>query len=338
MKKIVHIGQMKSGTTYIQNTLDQNRSFLRSNGFLYPGKLFNQQHACYGICGDDIPWVSNSDKWRAIGLSMLDEIKGCNKDIIISSEALSCMKKDGVERFLTEVGGIDQVVVTVRNFHRVILSAWQQYIKGGGVKSLDDFIEGMKSDRQRSSGTWANYCFGETIKVWSKYSDVLVIVVGQESDPDCLIKKFCSELKIPELKSPELSVAQQNTSLKLKDVELLRLFNHLNQDMPTKDRESFIRWMLNKALFPASKAESGDRITLPPQYVEDVVEWSRAEVAKIPHGTKVVGDLSSLCEIEEDYVSRPKEFTDYEHISRANTLFKVIFNNVNLKKNGRKGI
>ena len=72
---IVHIGQMKSGTTYLQNILSQNRKDLNRDGWIYPGRLLNHQHACYGLCGPDIAWNVKENKFVTLAKLLEDEIK-----------------------------------------------------------------------------------------------------------------------------------------------------------------------------------------------------------------------------------------------------------------------
>lgn len=332
MKVVAHVGQMKSGTTYIQNALHQNREFLLDNGFIYPGKLFNQQHACYGLCGSDIPWVENTEKWKSLGKEVLSEIEESDKNVILSSEALSSMNEEGVKRFVDKIGRIDRVILTVRNFQRVVLSAWQQYVKGGGLKSLEDFIDVMRSDRLKKQGIWRKYCFGDMAKVWSEHAQVCLIVVGSDAQPGEFIANFSSQLGISQIPEPKLSVSQENTSLKLEDVELLRFFNSLNGKMDKQDRDAYVRWLLNKAMFPATKGKPGSKITMPQQYVDEISGWAYHEVQKVTEKMEVIGDLSEIYKIDKSYISQKKEFSAEDHAVRANVLFNTIFENIKSNK------
>jgi hypothetical protein len=66
-KVILHVGQMKSSTTFVQRILSGNRRRLLDQGIFYPGKAANQQFACYGIAGESIPWVQDKNKKIAGG-------------------------------------------------------------------------------------------------------------------------------------------------------------------------------------------------------------------------------------------------------------------------------
>src|SRR5690554_5958061 len=141
---VLHIGQMKSGTTYIQNILSSSRKTLFDNGWIYPGQKVNHQHETYGICGSDIFWVNKKteEKNKKIGNNLIEEIRN-NKDdknIIISSEALSSLSEKGIRRFVEKFGQPDEIILTVRSLFRVLPSAWQQSLKGGHDRSLEDFF------------------------------------------------------------------------------------------------------------------------------------------------------------------------------------------------------
>lgn len=292
---------------------------------MYPGKLFNQQHACYGLCGQDIPWVFPQKKWEKLALEMLDEIKNSNKNILISSEALSCMNYKGVSNFVNKLGGIDEVVLTLRNFHRVMLSGWQQSIKGGGVKSLPEFIDCIRVDRANDKGIWRYYRFGETVSSWSSYAKVTVVVVDNKNEKNELLSTFSSACGIPVMPEPESNSLQENKSLKREDVELLRRFNIMNENMDQKNREAYVRWLLRKGFFPAANLASGSRIKMPKENVEEITMWAQEELSKISDQVVVLGELNNIYEVaKEDIEDTP--FDDrFDHLARMNHILKLIF-------------
>lgn len=326
MRKIIHVGQMKSGTTFIQNSLSSNREFLLQKGILYPGKLFNQQHACYGICGKNIPWVSHGEKWSELGRELLNDIEQNDGDILISSEALSCMSVDGVDDFVEKVGGIDEVVITIRNFHRVILSAWQQSIKGGGVKSFGEFFNAMREDRALNKGLWKNYSFGETAKLWSKHAEVKIVIAESDKGKNLLLDRFSSACNMPNLEAVKLNASQENKSLKREDVEILRVLNKLNLSMERNEREEYVRWLLSKGMFVASSMSEGERIKLPEENLEESIAWAKEELNKIPKRSLVLGDTGDIVKVyggDVEYAPHVFE-SGYDVLKRMNLILKII--------------
>lgn len=329
MKTIVHIGQMKSGTTYIQNSFHQNREELYRQGWLYPGKLFNHQHACYGICGGDIPWIRSGREWEQLGSDFLDEINASGKDVILSAEALSCMDEKGVASFIEKIKGVDKVVITVRNFHRVVLSAWQQSIKGGGVKSLSDFIHHIGFCRSENIGMWKNYSFGDSARIWGEYAPVEIIVADGSRPSSYLLEKFCESCGVGKVSEPKLDSSQENKSLKREDAELLRTLNIINKEMPKKSRDEYIRWLLKKGLFPAASLEEGSKIKIPKEFVKEISGWAKDEIGKIPKKVEVFGDINSLSIINSGDIDKEGagENFDVDHLNRFNLIAKFIFKN-----------
>lgn len=299
--KIVHVGLMKSGTTFIQHAFAASRSAFSENGILYPGQLFNQQHACYGLCGHYIPWVTPRRKWSALGESMLKEIDAHAGDILISSEALSSMDAEGIARFCEVLGGVDCIVITVRNFAKTLLSAWQQNIKGGGKNSLTDFLYRIEKDRKHKTGVWNTYSFGSIAKKWRQHANVELIVVGKgaPSVDDPLLEAFAQIIGSPLFNPGELSESARNVSLCFEDVEVLRYINRLFEAAPRGYREQITNSLLRSQFFPAASYSSGKKIALPSRYAEKIERWAESEIAKLPSDIQVHGSLNDLIQSKD---------------------------------------
>ncbi|MDW3216942.1 MAG: hypothetical protein R8G01_23325 [Ilumatobacteraceae bacterium] len=317
---IVHVGQMKSGTTFMQQTLAQNRESLLRSGISYPGPKYNQQHACYGLCGNDIYWVHDQERWEHAGDALLDSIRASDETVVISSEALSCMPQSGVDRFAERIGGIDTVVVTVRNMLSTLLSAWQQGVKRGSEASLAEFFARMHDERDTGSGLWRNYAFGNTVDRWTHHADVSVVVVDS-FDRDELMDAFLRAARIDdvELAAPELSAKDRNVSLRWEDAELLRSVNRTTNARRRPDADEFRGFLLEHLLFPAAQSGLGSRIKFPEEHIEKSVGWAREEIAKFPPGTTVLGDVDALAS-SETVASTPDADSSVDLVERTEEL------------------
>ncbi|MBB3142612.1 hypothetical protein [Halomonas organivorans] len=303
MKKIVHVGQMKSGATYLQNACSVNREALFRQGVFYPGPNFNHQHACYGICGKNIPWVSKvKPLWESLGDELIRQLDSSDRSSLISCEALSCLNKNGVEDFVETIGGVDEVVVTIRNFHSVLLSAWQQSVKGGGTSSLPEFFERLKATKKAGDGLWRNYAFGTTVENWSSHAKVTVLVTSG----DQVLENFFKILGVEGVCYNSKDAMSGNVSLMREDVELLRGVNRLNSGMSKDAREAYVRYLLEEYFFPAASKGLGSKITLPREYASLVEAWCDEEIEKTnsAHGVRIVGDVSSISRIVEDKLAQ----------------------------------
>ena len=294
-RKIVHVGQMKSGTTFVQNTLSQNRERLLKAQVLYPGKKINQQHACYGLCGQDIYWVRNAVGWQPLATALIDEVNGYDGDVIISCEALSCMPEPGVQRFVEKLGSVDEVIITVRNLPSTILSAWQQHVKRGGQNSLSNFFERLQTTRESSQGLWRNYSYGNTAKWWSPYGEVRFIVVEsfkREELPEIVLQ--AADVRRDSIAPVDLNAEQQNVSLMWEDVEVLRRINAFANGLAQEEKDAYLRFLLKNLLFPATQLGTGSTILFPEKYLDLARQWAAEETAKIPQSTTVYGDVDLL--------------------------------------------
>lgn len=192
---IVHIGLMKTGTTSIQNFLSANRAELYHQGFVYPGERLNHQSEVYGICGNDIYFknkINGRDLDNAgILLEEIKKIKGAGKKVIFSSEALSTLNDQGVERFVSYTGKPEKVIVTVRSLYKTLPSAWQQHVKEGNVLSHEQFMQSFIKNRESLSGPWRTYSFGDIVRRWSRYcKNLSLIVVDDRAKKSDLLSQF----------------------------------------------------------------------------------------------------------------------------------------------------
>src|SRR5680860_143685 len=113
---VLHVGPMKTSTTYVQQVLCENRDYLKSMGWIYPGRGSNQQHAFYGLCGSDIPWVTPATQVKnaSAGKQLIEDIKSADASVIVSAEALASLSCDGIERLMGEMSTPDTIVFTHR--------------------------------------------------------------------------------------------------------------------------------------------------------------------------------------------------------------------------------
>jgi hypothetical protein len=324
-RKIVHVGQMKSGTTFIQNTLARNRDRLLERHILYPGTRINQQHACYGLCGEDIYWVTDPQSWQWLAGSLLDEIHEYSGDVIISSEALSCMNESGIERFVDRLGGIDQIIVTVRNLPSTILSAWQQSIKRGGQETLSSFFDRLRETRSASEGLWRNYSFGNTAKWWSEYGEVnLIVVESFEKEQLANVVLMAAGIHGVDFAPAKMGAEERNVSLRWEDVELLRRMNAFSDEVPEAEKEAFRGYLLTNLFFPATEAGAGSRIPFPEIQLQSVQNWAREEIEKIPASTHVHGDIDVM-KSADFAAAAPSESWEVDVVERMHQLLYLWF-------------
>lgn len=312
MKKLVlHIGMMKTGTTFIQKILNLNYEALKCRKVIYPALgAFNHQSAFYGLCGSDIYWNKvENDSDKASSLKLLNSIQCADPDdtLILSSEALSTLNEKGIENLIKKIGCPDKVILTVRNLQRTIPSAWQQYIKGGNLKGYEDFYQSLIKNRKSLSGPWRTYSYGEVVSRWSKFCNVDVIVVDEGSKEE-LWNNFCASLELDDF---ELDIAIQpsesNISLSLEDVFILQRLIELafgnESSIQNREKKKILDGFLKDFVFPSVATVKGTKILPLKKYRSIVNSWNEEEFLKVYEcSTSIIGNVDVLKSYKGSYI------------------------------------
>ncbi len=297
-KFILHVGQMKSGTTYIQNILFNNRDELKKQGWIYPGARLNHQHASYGLCGKDIPWVQDPSLFKKFADNLINTIKKTDDNVIVSAECLASLNEAGIKSFLEKVGTPDKVIVTVRGLLKTLPSAWQQSVKGGGTRSANGFYEDLVKNRDSNTGLWRTYRYGKTIELWSKFApvDVVIMPEGTTKKTD-LWDLFQSISGLPLLKRLDVEESQVNSSVTYETAELLRAFNQLIKSNGLNKRFNDI--YLRDFVF-RFKGSAGTPISYLKNFEENVISWNKEEHELLEkYSSGIVGNVDNLYKYRE---------------------------------------
>jgi hypothetical protein len=268
---------MKSSTTFIQKILADNRNLLLKQGIYYPGKRSNQQFACYGIAGKNIPWIKDKKKFKIYADALLDEIEEYRKnfDILISAEALSSMTEDGAEKFLSAIGGADIAILSLRNLYKTLPSAWQQTLKKGNSESILRFFKRLDSTRAGKFGLWQTYSYSQSAKVWHKFLKVKCFMLPNHTrDHGEPWKMFSSCLNLSDSHLFLIPEDKSNSSFSMEDANILRSIAITASTREMSPKDYCLRYY-NK--FILSKRNSGTKILPPIEYKSQIQEWNNEE-------------------------------------------------------------
>jgi len=315
-KVIVHVGQMKSGTTYVQEILSKNRVGLLQQNIVYPGGWLNQQPAVYGICGSSVPWVKDKKPYQAKADKLRDEIRDAKDkghDVLLSAEALSSCDEEGIESFLDFIGGADRVIFSVRSLHKTLPSAWQQILKTGSYISIMEFFQQMDNTWNEKSGRWQTYAYGECIKRWSKFLPINTYVLPNKiitpKDPWNL---FCSAAGLSDISDAIYPAKEENTSFSKESSDIIRV---LSKNAYERGLDSFkvAVWYFDK--FITGSKFKGGKIKPPIDFLEKVSFWSRDQTDLLNSLSDFVfGDVGFLTELDENLY---EEFEDMAFLNDA---------------------
>ncbi|MGH3476076.1 MAG: hypothetical protein ACRDQD_04475, partial [Nocardioidaceae bacterium] len=148
----LHIGAPKSGTTFLQTVLWNNRAQLDSADVLLPGKnLFDYNLAITAI-RNPRPRNNLQRKAKATWRRLREEIDDWSGDAIITNEWFVRATDEQAAQAREELGGVElHIVHTARAFVHQIPAAWQETLKVGRGWSLADFIAGLDDDEAQWS-------------------------------------------------------------------------------------------------------------------------------------------------------------------------------------------
>jgi hypothetical protein len=236
---VLHIGTMKSGTTYVQRILDTG--VLESVGGFFVGGAFRAQaKAVDSLFGERR--LRAPKTWTRLA-SRVQRREGV---AVYSHEFLSFSPEDRVRWVVDSFDGARvDVVLTVRDQRMAIPAQWQSYVRNRGLDPWNVYVRRLGAlrsgvRRKRAERTRAVRGFRKTQGVpeivarWADHPGVssvsVVLVPGADSPPELLWRRFCEAAGLEAPAAPE-TVSRQNESLGYASIELLRRLNETMGDL-----------------------------------------------------------------------------------------------------------
>ncbi|MFK8041799.1 hypothetical protein [Congregibacter sp.] len=283
-KVLIHIGRHKTGTTAIQNFLQDNRESLRELGYVVPqsGRVKDAHHEfARPFQPRNAQQLEGVDDYRQLkpfkSLKTELALHDADSTAVISSEGFQNSKPKMVRAGFKDYQA--QIVVYLRSQLEYLASSYAQRVHATQYTgTLQDFYR----DVYQTGNHYASF-----LENWSEFFPNQLVVRRYRSTN--VVEDFASSvLKVP-VAHFRLRNAHSNPSLN----SVVTLFKcELNRrkpaNMPPQLQIYPVLPKLN-ALFPAPK------FTLPPEIVSDLVESSREsdnEVAKTYFGEQQLFDYS----------------------------------------------
>ena len=299
----VHIGEPKTGTSFLQNAMWGNRARLAAQGVVLPGYSYGG-HARASqdlrevrqLAGDPAdPWIGEWDVLTAQALRAPEAA-------VISNELLAACNPRQADRAVQSLRPAEvHIVVTVRDFATLLPAEWQETVKCRSTVPWEQWLDGVfgatgEPDRRRRSWFWAVHDTLAILRLWSRdipSDQVHVITLPPQGGTSELWLRFASVLGI-ESSAFDLPQHRANTSLGLAEAEFLR---RLNEALPNQVPRWFYTWNIKRILandvLGAQPAQA--RLALPPE--QQV--WAREQGEILVAGLRdskyhIVGDLGEL--------------------------------------------
>ncbi len=241
---VIHVGPMKTGSTYLQKCLTAAAGELEAQGVCYPLELLDpaNQHMHLPV-------------FRAVRRSAQAEMapvfkrlnSAGHKVIVLSCEHFSKFGRDAFSRLKTMVGVEDiEVIYAVRHWSERIPSMWFQSLFVGHSHSLPEFYVKLLNGMAKNADI--DYTIG-----WRRLSDSFgrqnvslfpySAIMDRKED---IFTHFCTDvLKLAHVPTPETFGKKAWASFSLEDSEILRVLNAMYFAAHGKT-DATMYWHLNR--------------------------------------------------------------------------------------------
>jgi len=303
-RAVLHIGLMKSGTSFIQRQLFANQATLRERGVVVPGQGWDDQvRGVTDVLGRQSVGIGpNAGTWRRL----VDELAATDGPGIISMEFLGPAAPQAIKRIARDLPDA-RIVITVRDLNRSIAALWQETVQNGRDWTFEDYRTGLRNARpghevgpETTAGTtfWRQQDAVRVARTWGKaFDDVVVVTVPPPGAPRGLLMERFGEAAGFD-PSGLVDAVSGNESLGAASILALRRLNELlnQQGMVFPQGANLRKRHLAKRILAAHKGEE-QLIGLP------VEPWLPEHAAGMVHqlqqaGVRLVGDWADLSPVE----------------------------------------
>ena len=321
---VLHIGTMKSGTSFVQSALARNPVVLAAAGTRYLGGTFGRQTKAVVEINKNPRRRDRHLRWQALA----EEARTFPGEAgIISMEFLSFVDSGRLGPFLDPLDGLDvEIVLTVRDQFRAIPAQWQTFTRNFGTDDWETYLRRIGATgwrRDRSSQAAKTFHRAQDVvpilERWSAPRMVTRVSVVTLPPPDAprdeLWRRFCTAARMPEVEVP-LGNLRDNISLGYASCDFLRRLNVRLADVRPRAYRQGMRPLARDAL--ASLRDAEGRPELDHQGAVLAAERNQAiRDAVAQRGYQLVGSLDDL-PVPEDY-DAPEQVTPPppEQVSRA---------------------
>jgi hypothetical protein len=301
----VHVGEPKTGTTFLQQVMWSNKDELLAQGLLIPGprpmshwRAAQDLREVAQIVND--PVGPNKGAWD----KLVRQALRAPRVAVISHELLAAATLEQAERGIRSLAPAEvHVVLTVRDFASLLPAEWQETVKHRNTRAWEDWLadvidhESVAEDR----GQYWFWKVHDTLQVLRTWSSLLppervhvITMPPRGSAPDLLWQRFAGLVGVDPA-AADTARARSNASLGLAEVELLR---RVNAALPEEVPGWFYMRNVKDALAHgalAARPSSLGRLELPAEREPWAHEQAEKLVADLrASGYDIIGDLDEL--------------------------------------------
>ena len=299
---VLHIGAMKSGTSFIQNVLrtTANRERLAEHGILFACDRWRQQvlavRELIDRGGPNQEPITPDGPWQ----HLVDVVNEWPGTAIVSMEFLAPRKEPKIAVIQEAFAGTDlQVVLTARDLARSLPAMWTESTQNRGVRTWEEFLDAVRNDDMaQKPGRWF-WKHQRLSDIASRWSDAvgrdhftLITVPPTGSPPGVLWNRFAKVAGIPEgLCDTEV---RSNPGIDAASALVLRALNErlAEEDLSPQDYQRLVKRALAKQGLAKRARDDSLRLGIDERWVR---RRSKEELDNLRQlDLRVVGDIDEL--------------------------------------------
>ncbi|MFZ0323491.1 MAG: hypothetical protein WAN48_05080 [Actinomycetes bacterium] len=297
---VLHVGAMKTGTSFIQAVLEKNRDVLSAQGVLWPGRTW----------GDQVRAVNDVKARRTAGPPtapdrwdrMVEQIHASPSELaVISMEALAGSAPRTVATVVHSLAPSQvRVVLTLRDLGRTLPAQWQESVQNGYVWTYSEYLAGVtaqnSSESEAGAHFWKRQTWPRIVARWTEAvgrDHLNVVTVPPAGSPHTLLwERFCEATGLDAGRYD--TDARSNESIGAAAAELMRRIN----ERVTADSEappsSALKQTLAKRVLAAHRSDEPSLVLPERNHAWAVRESERLIGELAAQSPKVIGDLAEL--------------------------------------------
>jgi Sulfotransferase domain len=312
----LHVGPVKTGSTFLQGLLWRYRDDLARQGYYHPATYENEMW----LATNDVQNTAfvNYDMPQAKGVwaEVCQRVLAHDGPSVISHEVLGLSTEEHVDRIVDSLAPARlQVIVMARSLTAMLPSLWQESVKGVGSEGVSwpDFVALQRGSRAQITDSllivqrWLAHIPSDHIHV--------VTVPPARRDPSVLLRRFSDALGI-DTTSWSTHDAARNVSIDMVQTELIR---RLNQTSAALRDHRGQRLLVHDAILPSLRPpNSAWRIRLPSserQWIES--ETYRRVDGLRECGARLHGDLDDLADSPHVWQDLPVKVLEADLLDEA---------------------
>ena len=306
---LLHVGLAKTGTTSLQAALEQSQERYAAHGLCLPGGRHHvHRRAAYDLVGRRIE--GDEESLAGSFRRLVEAVDACGTPrAVVTEELLALARPRHVRRVGRALGGHElEVVVTVRDLGRTLLSAWQQELVNAQTFTWRTFADAVRDPEhgavRAGVAFWLRHDLLRVLDTWERLvprERVHLVTVPPPGAPgEVLLDRFADVVGLP-AGVLRLDGPLRNTSLGPVELEVVR---RLNAQLAGLSRRNYLA-VVERGIRPGLRRRDTRTLALPPEDLGWVAQRSAALVEELQaRGYRVHGDLEELWTAEGPATSR----------------------------------